>query len=1065
MELPASPIIGRDREIKRLLSTQGNAWRGTPGLIAISASQGLGKSRLLQLLAEKGRSLKGIVLHAGSAAVQGTPYQALRPLWPALRDRARWWASHSNMPNPELLIRVVDGLLGDVPAAPPPPEVIRSGGPLEESLIRLVRDVAALQPTVLIIDDFHLADADTVTFVEQLAVTLSGAATTDRQERLLVAISLNEEEIPARNAAPVSRLLGMKFVTKIRLQPLDDRAMAGLLRHVTAGQMDKEAQARILREARGVPFVALKLLEEVSGIDEDELATVIEVDAPEAPSGRRSKRHRLKEQALPQLPPAPPAAADVVPEPTPTSPVVEQSLVLSAPPEPAALAVPQSAAAAAEPAPVIAAPSGGSLGEPVTASLIVDAIAMMGGRAEPEALTRLLQTDELFIRKALDVPGWRETVQEFSTGAEGGRFFRIVPKARSREVLDAMNPDRRRKLHLRAIDLIESNQLPVSGLRAATLAYHYRWAGLIERAMEMALQAGRDGRTEGMSDRGANHLSRGLALWSELPADRQQATRPLAYEFHRELVRIAVDNQPAEEAEQTIRRALDWLTEADPTGWAAEMIMAQARLHLKQGSFLKAEQAALNALNLYHAQKELAGIIQTLSFLGRIFFNSGDHEQARKYYLAAATAAKATPDKDLHGQVLTDLGLVHHALGDYAGALQRFDAAMELLAGRIESPILPVTLNARGATLAQLGKLDDGVRAFDELLDLFKNTGASTSQDAIVRGNLALLLLWRGETSRALILADQARAIEVSLGRRSELSTGLRRLATILREMGQIGDARRHLEDSIKLEQEADTPFGLALSELELGIVHRMCGEYLRSLELLKNAESVLINRGSPHHHAECLYAMAQTYLVLQKLSDAGDAVGRALTLKQQLEAPLSAALSGLAGFINRISGDPAGMMHLEAACNTLFEMGHMHYATDILLLTGLAQARFGDQQEALQRCESCQDLAARHQYGFREVAACWAVDLLSRVVGIRTVPLKRVGLHCQDCDAKQFGDFKWRFLLLQSSLMAKRGHNDQAAQLQRSASEFLLKNNPGLDSATVDAMLRAISIEYYRRG
>jgi len=200
-------LIGRDRELHRLERRLAEVRDGTGGVLAVVGAAGAGKSRLVR---EAARAADVAVL-AGRALPDENPVP-FRPLAEALLALAR----RRELPaDPSLagfephLGRLVPSWGGGAATADASPIL------LGEALVRLLGVLSSEQPQVLVIEDLHWADPETLAVVEYLGEALAG------QPALCVYTTRPVE--PALEA--VARLERRQPTDVIRLDPLDGPAV------------------------------------------------------------------------------------------------------------------------------------------------------------------------------------------------------------------------------------------------------------------------------------------------------------------------------------------------------------------------------------------------------------------------------------------------------------------------------------------------------------------------------------------------------------------------------------------------------------------------------------------------------------------------------------------------------------------------------------------------------------------------------------------------------------------------------------------------------------------------
>ncbi|MGV9709318.1 ATP-binding protein [Gordonia sp. NPDC003424] len=219
-------LIGRDREMGILAEAHASALDGAGGLVMVGGEPGIGKTTLLGGFAESVREAGGIVATGHCIEEVGRPaYQPWRHIQQTLVD---------------------DGSI-DAATAPIREDVDAFESALFDDAVREFTTVAARQDIVLIIEDLHNADRETVSLLLHLAGHLP-------RSRLLVVVSFRP--VDAQLASAIADLVPevLAHALEISLPPLDETAVRDML--VDAG-MDADDAAPILsRTAGNALFVA-----------------------------------------------------------------------------------------------------------------------------------------------------------------------------------------------------------------------------------------------------------------------------------------------------------------------------------------------------------------------------------------------------------------------------------------------------------------------------------------------------------------------------------------------------------------------------------------------------------------------------------------------------------------------------------------------------------------------------------------------------------------------------------------------------------------------------------------
>ena len=243
-------VIGRDAELEAVDAALTAAMTGHGGCVVITGEPGIGKSRLVLETAGRAAS-RGIRVVTGRAVPQSAT-AAYRPLTDALvqllRDRA---VPGDTTIEPWLpaLGALLPGMAGLAPASGSASEEV-SPGIRAEALIQLLRRLAP-RGLVIVLEDLHWADPDTVALMEYLGEHLEG-------ESLLCVVTLRTNR-PSAALEVARRQRGRPGVLQLGLDRLSDEDMARMV-HACIPGAEAELLRRVQASAEGIPLLVEDLL-------------------------------------------------------------------------------------------------------------------------------------------------------------------------------------------------------------------------------------------------------------------------------------------------------------------------------------------------------------------------------------------------------------------------------------------------------------------------------------------------------------------------------------------------------------------------------------------------------------------------------------------------------------------------------------------------------------------------------------------------------------------------------------------------------------------------------------
>ncbi len=219
-DLPAHewPMLGRDEETGVLEAALTRALRGHTELVAVTGEPGIGKSRLCDDLLARARERGALCVVGRCSQDDGAP-----PLYP--------WRN------------VLAALGVDLT------EETREGSEFRtwEEITARVRDAAAAQPLVLLLDDLHWADTATLR-----ALRLLVESSTD--DALLVVLTWRDRPEPTGALADLADALARRHAERIQLDGLDASSVAGLVGALTDRRPSDTESEALLARTDGNPF-------------------------------------------------------------------------------------------------------------------------------------------------------------------------------------------------------------------------------------------------------------------------------------------------------------------------------------------------------------------------------------------------------------------------------------------------------------------------------------------------------------------------------------------------------------------------------------------------------------------------------------------------------------------------------------------------------------------------------------------------------------------------------------------------------------------------------------------
>jgi DNA-binding SARP family transcriptional activator len=721
-ETSHGPFVGRDSERSRLAQRLDEVLDGKGGLVLVEGESGVGKTRLLaEVVADAG--WRGMdVLWGRSAPSGGRPFA---PLSEALNGvtglRLRQLASRLPEIWAATLTPLVPAIGHSAPDIEPEGAVRRADeqSRMREAITEAFRALASLSPTLVVLEDVHWADDDTIQALTHIAGRIAS-------DRILFAVSYRHGE--ARERSDVWDLLRsldrMPQCERVSLAPLSPAQTEELIRHsLGRAEVSGDFSENLHRDTGGVPLFiveTLRALYERDALDEAEAPTEAQPPTrdriPVTPRVHTLIRHRLDS----------------------LEPLSRRTLELVAAHDGTLL-----------------------LEEIVDASDLEDEASLaavddlvrrrfLTGRGREYSLghelMRRVVYDDLPLSRRLDLH------RRVATGIEGHRPEEVEVLAhhfatarmpdRAAEYLDraarramAVHAYDTAALHLDRASLALDEIGAPSERRFAVAALYEEVLDVMGRRTEQEEALRRLDRYASPEQRGAVHRRRAwwLSHQDRFPEAEEEARTALT------LAKDAADGGQIVSALTTLgmiacfggraAEGVQFLEEAAGFRGTDRRQEADARNALGQNlidlqRFGEAESQLLAALALYGELGDRRGQAEVLGMLGTLRMERGEPEAAESDFLKAIETSKAIGYR--HGEAVYEmnLGILYVITNRLGSALESFEAAADTyeLMGNKRGRAL-VQSNAAWMRHSRLGEDDRARESIDEALEVYREIG------------------------------------------------------------------------------------------------------------------------------------------------------------------------------------------------------------------------------------------------------------------------------------------------------------------------------------------------------
>ncbi len=747
------PLVGRAAETATLRDALDAAAAHLPFPVLFLGAPGSGKTRMLDELAALAGDRGFTVLRGRGLERAGQP---LRSLHEALAGY--FGVADPSLRRDEITARVVDGL---DPLFGRDPELVAflagflAGGvpPTAGSdflFLRFLMGAARSRPTLLVLDDMHFGEFETMDLVAE-------AAERAREEGrpLLIAMASRPEDVDERASLRIAHLRQVE--TRLR-------AAAGLRVHDLAPLGEEDVAALLDAAFPGhsfptdAPFLAGALRDQTAGNPFFLAETFLLLREARASDGS------------PLVAPAP-GGWNVSPE-----------LV----PEALATIIPSAVEGAVE----------GHLARlsPATAE-VLDRAAVIGEEFEVDLLAETCGGMDA-AEAAIEEMERARLLEAVDAGMLRYRFTHsLLPHVVERRCGEA-SPRRLRRLHADVADAL----LRLHGKRGARrlllrLSRHLLHAGRNREAFRALVQAAGRLVAGQLFPRAASTLAHAEALLR----GGLRPPRRLLREFHLHRGETARILGRYDEAAEAFHRAIEIASAA--TGRADREALGLA--YSKMGKVHEARGQITDALYCYgvgmgvrEEAGDRNGLANSLVNIGTAYALSGDGTRAREYLERGLRLAREVRNRAARAHAKAQLGALDLREGRLTDARRRYGRAMALFAAQRDRRGQAMALNGMGSIALRRGDLDRAERSYRRALELRRAVGDREAM-ASSYNNLGAVSERRGDMTTASGWYRRSREAHREVGSRRGLAIASQNLGETLLRSGEVVEAAEALAEAV----------------------------------------------------------------------------------------------------------------------------------------------------------------------------------------------------------------------------------------------------------------------------
>jgi tetratricopeptide (TPR) repeat protein len=315
----------------------------------------------------------------------------------------------------------------------------------------------------------------------------------------------------------------------------------------------------------------------------------------------------------------------------------------------------------------------------------------------------------------------------------------------------------------------------------------------------------------------------------------QDRSRVLAERLMREALPIVTDGAKAEQAIESLARALSLWREVGDRYGEAQALYWTGRAHQRLSRPSSALESFELALAIDRDIKARAGEGMVLNAMGMAYNGLSRHDRAIEVLDQAVAIGRELNDRDDQAMALNNMGIAYTNLSRNEKAIEVLEQALALNRALKNRAREGSALNGLANSYRQMNRYDRALEYYLQAAALHREVGNRLDEGQTL-ANVAIVYHQTGRYDRALEYYRQAVAIHREVRNRTGEGIVLNNMGIAFMDLGRDEAAIESLEQALAIAREVKRRGGEANSLQNLGNAHRNLKHYEKALEYYDQA-------------------------------------------------------------------------------------------------------------------------------------------------------------------------------------------------------------------------------------
>lgn len=260
--------------------------------------------------------------------------------------------------------------------------------------------------------------------------------------------------------------------------------------------------------------------------------------------------------------------------------------------------------------------------------------------------------------------------------------------------------------------------------------------------------------------------------------------------------------------------------------------------------------------------------VRALNDLAGVYIYTSEYDKAIKFYNEAIKITEELDNKAKMNRLLTNLGVIYIYTGEYDRAIEISNEALRLTELIGDKGQTTAVFNNLGIAYSDIGENGKAIECYKKALKISEEIGDKRGVGA-AHINLGSIYNSGGEYDRAIESWKRALEIKKEIGDRHGCAVVFGNLGTVFESLGEFEKALKYLKEALKIFKEMGDKRYVSAALLMMGEHHQTKGDYDKAIEFVQESLKIFQNIGDKHGIGAAHCGLGEMFLKLNELDKA----------------------------------------------------------------------------------------------------------------------------------------------------------------------------------------------------